>query len=108
MNPEFNFEKSAAAAQVGIDRSYESALEIWKEKAHAALWRVANRGEEFTVDDIWIELDKDWTTFRPREPRAMGGVLRNAARSGLIIQVGYAKTAQVSGHRHPISKWRKK
>lgn len=108
MTPEFDFEKSAEAADLAVERSYAASLSSWRQAARFAAIRVAARGREFTVDDVWKDLDYRGVEFRPREPRAMGGILRSLASSGVIHAVGYAKTSQVSGHSRPISLWKKK
>ncbi|MGW8630575.1 hypothetical protein [Streptomyces sp. NPDC055793] len=77
-----------AARDEAMERVYESAADEWKAKAHATVIAVADSLGEFTVDDLWdAGLDK------PAEPRAMGPILRKAARDGFIRQTGnYAKS----------------
>ncbi|QFG10732.1 hypothetical protein SEA_ANIMUS_64 [Streptomyces phage Animus] len=77
-----------AARDEAMQRVYDSAAEEWKAQAHATIIAVADSLGEFTVDDLW-----DAGLVKPDEPRAMGPVLRKAARDGYVRQTGqYAKS----------------
>ncbi|MEV5079268.1 hypothetical protein AB0K74_10690 [Streptomyces sp. NPDC056159] len=70
--------RDAAIAQVDAN-----ADEDWKRYAFGFVAEVSNDLEEFTTDDLW-----DWGLVKPREPRALGPVMRRAAARGLIAQTG--------------------
>lgn len=81
--------KAAEAARYEVaQRVYASLADEWKAQAHATVIAVADVLGEFTVDDLW-----DAGLVKPEEPRALGPVLRTAARDGFIRQTGkYAKS----------------
>lgn len=89
------------ATEEGIAASYEGADQQWKEDAFAAVKRVAAAKSTFTPDDIWDEVEK------PREPRALGGVMRRAMREGVCEPTGnYVKSRIPSQHKNIITEYR--
>lgn len=72
----------------------------WHAKAYAICHNLAKSGQVFTSDDVWRQLPK------PKEPRALGGVLRSLSEDGAIRLVGYRRTTQATRHRAPVAMWR--
>jgi hypothetical protein len=98
-----DFEKSGEARDAGIQKAGDAANDAWKTLAlQWVIWLASNR-PTFTSDDIWA-----CGVPKPREPRALGAVFREASKMGMIEPVGYQQTAQVSRHRAPIRVWRRK
>ena len=98
-----DFQKSADARDLGIDRAIAKVSAAWKASAEQWVMYVANTKPEFTTDDVWAAgLEK------PEEARALGEVMRAMVLRNIIENVGYRKSAQVSRHRAPVAIWRKK
>ncbi len=95
----------------------DSVAPDWAERASWYL-RVATDGRPIDRDcPNWPRLSRFQTTdFRkwaearglpkPPDPRAYGGVMRRAAKAGLIIADGYAQKPDASAHACPAVVWR--
>ncbi|MFF0481086.1 hypothetical protein [Streptomyces sp. NPDC004435] len=70
--------RDAAIAQVDAN-----ADDGWKRYALGFVAELSGRMPEFTTDDLW-----DAGLIKPREPRALGPVMRRAAKRGLIRTTG--------------------
>jgi hypothetical protein len=93
------------AASVARDRAIEraeiGASEEWLAAAVAAVIRVARTRNTLTSDDCRDELAGD-----TREPRAWGGVMKRAAKLGVIVRTDqFVTTARVACHRRPMRVW---
>lgn len=91
----------------GIERSYRAADEEWKRLAALALRRVARFREKFTTDAIWAILDREGVA-RPREPRAMAGVLMKAKAEGICVPTDDPRvnSTRPEHHSFPLRVWR--
>lgn len=90
--------------QLAIDQVQEHANPDWLDTARRIVVVLAHSGRPFTTDDVWDELAKHSTVTH--EPRALGAVIRNAARMGLIRSTGtYVKTRRREAHSRPIPEW---
>ena len=96
-----NRDAARDAANEAIDRVNANADEEWKAAAKRIVREVARANREFPTDAVWgAGLPK------PREPRAMGAVMRWAQSHGLVKNTGrIVKTAQVSRHNAPVTVW---
>ncbi len=70
------------ATEAGIQAAHEHADETWKQTAYAAIVTVARRQKKLTADSIWKELDG--STPKTHNASALGGLIRIAARKGII------------------------
>lgn len=78
----------------------------WQTPAEQAIAWLARSRETFTTDDVWQHLYQHGHTF-PHEPRAMGALMRNAARAGLITASDRVIPSQrPECHRRPVRVWR--
>jgi hypothetical protein len=86
--------RDAAIAQVDAN-----ADEDWKRYAFGFVAELSSKLPSFTTDDLW-----DYGLIKPREPRALGPVMRRVAARGLIHQTG---TYQKSRYRNcaPLPVW---
>lgn len=90
----------------GIDRVMKHADEQW---VQAALWvvrAVAERQEYFTVDDVqrtWQENPDRFRFERTHDYRAWGGVMKLAARKGMVESTGNWVGAASDGR--PVRQW---
>lgn len=88
-----------------IGRAGENADERWTRDARSAIRTVAFKGVEFTTDAVWELLDKV-SSARTHEPRAMGALMREAQRAGLIRTTGaYIKSSRPDCHLRPCAVW---
>lgn len=92
---------SIAVTEEAIEAVDNGAAEEWKAEALAAIERVAQEKEIFTPDDFWAYLSK------PKEPRALGPVVRRAIKAGTIVPTGQFVCSEIpSHHRNPIRVYR--
>lgn len=73
-----------AIAQVDANADAE-----WKAYALGFVAELSGRIGQFTTDDLW-----DAGLIKPREPRALGPVMRRAAKRGLIATTGEFKASR--------------
>lgn len=92
-------EQARDAAIEQVDRAADPE---WKELARTAVEMVAHERPFFTTDHVWLAgLEK------PREPRAMGVIMRWAVREGLVEKTGrFEPTIFPEGHAGPRQEWR--
>lgn len=98
----FDLGEGQRLKEEAIDRVERNAAEEWKRVAYEAVRMVCNQRQEFTTDDVW-RLLRD----KPDEPRAMGAIMRQAARSGLCYKTDRViESAIPTCHRRPVAVWR--
>lgn len=88
-----------------IDRVERNTSEEWKKTAlRAVKWR-AKKGMPFTTDDVWADLEGA-AVIPPREPRAMGAIMRKAVSDGCIVATEKTiKSKKASNHKRPVRVW---
>jgi len=65
--------------------------------------KLAKERDTLTTDDVWAALPKNATT---PEPRAMGGIMVECARAGVIKRTDrVVKSTREVCHRRPIAVW---
>lgn len=84
-------ERDAAMAQVSAGTSPE-----WKTEAEKAVTALATRGEDFTPDDVWDYLTEREVTA-PREPRALGPILKRLSNANVIRAKGFTESRRRHG-----------
>jgi len=90
----------------GMAMAEAGASEAWKAAASSAIAEAAKSYRKFTSDEVWVILHSNGITA-PHEPRAMGPMMRNASRSGLISKTGYSKISdQEHNHARPVAVWK--
>lgn len=90
------------ARDSAIEHVRQGADPVWLRLAGEAVARVANRGEMFNTDDVWAELGEDGI----REKRAMGAVMKDAQKAGLITPTEqYRVSTRAVCHRNPKRLW---
>lgn len=107
MDLEFN---NAAAGErrreEAIDRVELNAVPDFLDAALACVRYLVLRGGVFTADDVWRQL-KERGVPAPREPRAMGAVMRAAAAEGIVKPTDTWKlSTRPACHRRPLRVWR--
>jgi hypothetical protein len=74
----------------------------WKDRAQATVIGLALRQDRFTADDVW-----EAGLPKPREARALGPVLMNAAKKGWICsETDFTTSTQANCHGMPRRVWR--
>lgn len=95
-----------SAKIVAIARVESHADPHWLDSACAEVDFLARAKDAFTTDDVWERLDNH-DTPPPREPRAMGAVMRKAAADGVIEASGvYEQSSREVNHNRPVMIWR--
>ena len=79
----------------------------WLLHAERGVRIIARRQEQLTSDDIWEWLLKLELNLEVHEPRAMGAVLRNAARDHIILPVNqWQESTRPIAHKRPVRIWK--
>ena len=94
-------------AQEAVERSrppaaaaFAAAPADWKRRALEAVRELCDDGDPFTADDVWLRVP------RVEEPRAMGGVFREAERRGWIRSDGTSRpSTHPLGHARLVRIW---
>ena len=78
-----------AEARVRRDQAVAAVEEFadpaWKDVALRAIRHVAEHNRSFISDDVWDAMAQHYPHLEPREPRAMGAVMRQAVKDGLAV-----------------------
>jgi hypothetical protein len=98
-------ELAIAATEEGIARAEAGAMREWRGLAIWALERAARNHEEFTADDVWAILETARVS-PPREPSAMGPILREGRALGYCISTNKTRESRrPKAHRRPLRVW---
>ena len=88
-----------------IRRVREHADPAWLAQAYSAIQHLCAQRFSFSSDDVWAALDAR-NVPAPREPRALGAVMRQAARDGLLAASGtYVQSEREACHNRPVMQW---
>lgn len=99
--PLFDVEAGNAAMAEGMRRVERHADPEWKHRAYAAGVYLSRNRDEFTADDFWALVEK------PREPRALGPVLRRLVKDGHCEATGEIRRSLIPvHHRAPVRVYR--
>ena len=84
-----------------IEKVDAAASVDWKGRARQCLETLAKNNETFTTDLLWDIIE------HPREPRALGPVVRGCVSDGLIVATDdFVCSNLPSNHRRPVRVWR--
>lgn len=89
------------ARDEALERVESASDPDWVVSAEKALLYVSMSLQTFSTDDVWDRL-RMLSVPAPREPRALGPVMRRAVRDGLIKAVGYAASERPERHCAPV------
>lgn len=101
-----NFDRPAArnARNQAIQQVSENANTNHRAACEQALTTVIERGAAFTTDDVIRELGAVYADIR--EPRLLGAVIRDAARTKRIVETGnFVTSARVANHGRTVREW---
>jgi hypothetical protein len=87
-----------------MQRVWDHANDHWKQLAYEAVQQLARTRQWFTTDDVWQVLaTSDAATH---EHRAMGAVMRRAAKAGLIAKTDRVlPTTRPCANCRPVAIW---
>ncbi len=89
---------------LAIEASYNATTDEWKEKAMKYLLEFATYGKEFITEDFRLWLNGKLE--QPKEPRAYGGLMTRAKKSGIIEATGKYRTMKSEqSHSCPKMVW---
>jgi hypothetical protein len=94
-------EEGRAARDAALRRVDQSADPDWKAAARKALNSLIESGQPFTSDEVWIRVG-----FSPKEPRALGPLLRAEVDAGRIVRAGERQSKIAKRHARPLAVWR--
>lgn len=87
-----------------LEQVKANANRLWMEAAKRIVYDLCGSRKEFTTDEIWQELDK--TMHKTHEGRALGAIMREAARNGWCRKSGrWTKTKRENCHGSDIPIW---
>jgi len=78
----------------------------WLEHAYQVLRRLAQEQQELTTDDLWSALRAEDARVVTHDMRAVGPVVRRAARDGLIAPTDRIQQSVIGGGRWTTRIWR--
>lgn len=88
-----------------IARVEKHANQRWMLAAYNAVKWCAVHHRQFTTNEVWARLQRSPETTH--EARALGPVMANAARNGLIRNSGQYRRSQIPRqHGRPVPVWR--
>lgn len=94
--------RAEAERDSAIAAVYSAADERWRAHALDTIRLLADQFREFTTDEVWEAL-----VLRPREPRALGAMMREAAAQRMIVATDrYRNSARPACHARPVRIWR--
>lgn len=103
MSDRFDPRGSESAREEAIRTVEKNADDAWKEAALNAVFLVANTQPRLISNDVFRFVEV------PREPRALGPVMRRAERIGWIEATDkFILSPAVTRHRAPVRIWRSK
>lgn len=80
----------------------------WQIMAYKAIVAVSEvRPAGFTADDIWEQLERMGESTLDRNPSALGPVILQAARDGLIVKAGRTELSRYTRRHRDLTVWRK-
>ncbi len=92
-----------AARDEAVTRVAEHADPDWVEQTLDVIYMLAVSQAELTTDDIWQTVGEVAATH---EPRALGAVMRQAARLGYVRPTDrYTPSARPACHARPVRVW---
>lgn len=98
---------AVAARDEAIDRVEKNSDPDWAEAAYLACCLVAEEQPLFTSDNVWMKLATLFPQYSTHEPRAMGAVLRRAAKENKICGTDdYVKSNRPECHHRPQMIWK--
>ena len=94
-------DEAVKAQSAAIKRAEQAADAEWRYRALDALYHLALGQPDLIANDLWNHVEK------PREPRATGALMKQAAKRGWIAPTErFVSVPSVSRHAAPVRVWR--
>lgn len=94
----------APSLEQSLEQVKENANRLWYDAALRIVYDLCGSREEFNTDHVHRELAK--TMHTTQEPRALGAVMREAAKNGWCTASGmFVKSVRPECHSRPIPVW---
>lgn len=82
----------------------------WLKTTFSLMLKVARRNKQFTMDDIWAEIDKAYATGAlpgiDIDHRILGPMLQHLVRENVIASSGYfTRSIRSGGGSRPVTVW---
>jgi hypothetical protein len=87
----------------GMDTALNAADLSWAQAAHKIVEVLALSGREWTSEDVWAALEG--MGLATREPRALGGIIRDFSDRGVIRRSGWVTASRPVAHSRPLAVW---
>ena len=89
----------------GMEAALAGVTDEWKAMAMMAVQDCTRLYESFTTDEVWGILESAGME-RPETPAAMGPIMRNCARNGIIQKTPfYRVSTQRTNHAREVAIW---
>lgn len=103
---QLSFTEAERARDDAIARAERHAVDEWKTVTFGIIRQLAECSPSFTTDDVWLALQKV-PEVATHEPRALGSMMREAAKSGWIVPTDrYVNSQRPECHARPVKVWR--
>lgn len=97
----FDEQAGIEARDAAMRRVDQHADPDWKTRAQTVAQHVARTQATFTADDLWAHIEK------PREPRALGPVMKRLVKEGFAEPTGRHIPSRIpEHHRCPLREYR--
>lgn len=97
-------DEAIEARDQAIQQVEDHADGKWMDLAVACVLGIAATRRPFTSDHIWDVLDG--FDIEPHEPRALGAVMKQLSRRGVIRPTGnYVQSSRPKCHARPVKEW---
>lgn len=98
--------RSPESLEHALRRVEQNADPAWMRCAITAVRATATRRGTLTTDDVWDTINATYPGVSTHENRALGAVMRIAARQGWIKPSGtYRPTKRRGAHKRPVAVW---
>lgn len=103
---QLSIDEAISRREDAIVRANRHAVETWKTATFGVIRHLAETCLSFTTDDVWMAL-QEIPDVATHEPRALGSMMREAAKSGWITPTdGYVNSQRPTCHARPVRVWR--
>ena len=92
------------ATDAGIATSYQAAPDDWKTAAAEEVEYLSRALDTFTTDEVIERLEL--RDIRPANLMALGHVMRQAAKDGLIVNSGERRRTRIARRHRELTVWR--
>lgn len=89
-------EQMTAERDQAMGQAQQGTDPDWEAKATQVVHALAQSGQDFTPDTVWVKLEEQ-RVAPPREPRALGPILKRLAKADVIRAKGFTESHRRHG-----------